>query len=243
MDAKIKFGLILKSVLKANSKTQKDIAKTLKVSQPYISNIIKGKNFISKHQFDTIKAILDIPPDELESMTRLYILSKTGESQLPAAADEASLVKPGTMQEVPVISFAQAATYEPALEPIDDFAVGCADHFELFKSEIKPGYFALDVEGDSMSPEFPHGTTLLVAGGEYPQRGDIVAAKLRSGQVVVKKYYRKNNIIYLESENPSGKNFEWHCKSDPNYIVWMYPVIEANINLRIRRWERHKSGY
>jgi SOS-response transcriptional repressor LexA len=156
-------------------------------------------------------------------------------------SDEAVPVKSEDIKEIPIISFAQAAGYEPALEPFDDFARGCSDNTAIFL-EAKPGCFALKVEGDSMSPEYPHGTILLVAGGEYPQRGDIVVAKLRSGQVVVKHYHRQNNIITLESENPDGKNFQWHCKEDPGFIQWMYPVLEVTLKLRNRRWERHKAG-
>lgn len=146
----------------------------------------------------------------------------------------------GNMTAVPVINAAQAACYEPALEPIDDFAKGCSDETAVFASEIKEGYFALQVEGDSMTPNFPDGTVLLVAGGEFAERGDVVVAKIReTGQVVVKKYSRRNNIIRLESINPKGQNFEWNCKENPGFIQWMYPVLEANINLRKQRWANH----
>jgi SOS-response transcriptional repressor LexA len=158
------------------------------------------------------------------------------------ATDEAVPVKYGELNDVPVLSFAQAAGYEPAIEPFDDFARGCSDETALF-TETRPGFFALRVEGDSMSPEYPNGTILLVAGGEYPQRGDIVVAKLRSGQVVVKGYSRKDNVISLESENSSGMNFTWHCKEDPGFVTWMYPVIEVTLKLRNRRWERARNGF
>jgi phage repressor protein C with HTH and peptisase S24 domain len=106
---------------------------------------------------------------------------------------------------------------------------------------VKPGYFALRVEGDSMCPDFPPGTVLLVAGGEYPQRGDTVVAKIRSnGQVVVKLYHRKDNQISLESIHSSGKNFEWSCKDNPGFLDWMYPVVEANIDLRAKRWQANR---
>jgi SOS-response transcriptional repressor LexA len=156
--------------------------------------------------------------------------------------DEAVAVKRGDLRDVPVLSFAQAAGYEPAIEPFDDFARDCSDETAMF-TESRPGFFALRVEGDSMSPEYPNGTILLVAGGEYPQRGDIVVAKLSTGQVVVKRYSRKDNVIKLESENPSGMNFSWHCKEDPGYVLWMYPVIEVTLKLRTRRWERTRNGF
>ncbi|MFA6100794.1 MAG: XRE family transcriptional regulator [Victivallaceae bacterium] len=158
------------------------------------------------------------------------------------ADDEAVAVKRGDLRDVPVLSFAQAAGYEPAIEPFDDFARDCSDETAMF-TEARPGFFALRVEGDSMSPEYPNGTILLVAGGEYPQRGDIVVAKLSTGQVVVKRYSRKDNIIKLESENPNGMNFSWHCKEDAGYVLWMYPVIEVTLKLRNRRWERARNGF
>ena len=169
-----------------------------------------------------------------------------GKTRKPRAVargnDEAVAVKRGDLLDVPVLSFAQAAGYEPAIEPFDDFARDCSDETAMF-TEARPGFFALRVEGDSMSPEYPNGTILLVAGGEYPQRGDIVVAKLSTGQVVVKRYSRKDNIIKLESENPSGMNFSWHCKEDPGYVLWMYPVIEVTLKLRSRRWERTRNGF
>ena len=94
-----------------------------------------------------------------------------------------------------------------------------------------------------MSPVLPDGTFVYIAGGEYPERGDLVAAKIReTGQVVVKKYHRKDNIITLSSINPSGVNFEWHTKEQFGYVEWMYPVIEYTVQARKQRWERHKNG-
>ncbi len=147
------------------------------------------------------------------------------------------------MHEAYVISFAQAASFDPAIEPIDCYAKDCGEETAVFANEVKPGYFAIKVEGDSMCPDFPPGTVLLVAGGEYPQRGDTVVAKLRgNGQVVVKSYQRKDNIIRLESVNSSGKCFEWDCKDNPGYLDWMYPVLEANIDLRAKRWQERRPS-
>ena len=145
------------------------------------------------------------------------------------------------LHEATVISFAQAASFDPAIEPIDCYAKDCGEDSAIFANEVKPGYFAIKVEGESMCPDFPPGSVLLVAGGEYPQRGDTVIAKIRSnGQVVVKTYLRKDNIIQLESINPSGKNFEWNCKDNPGFLDWMYPVLEANIDLRAKRWQERR---
>lgn len=156
---------------------------------------------------------------------------------------EVALVEQSRLKQIPIMGFAQAAGYDPALEPIVDFVRNNSDETAEFLIDgPTDGYFALTVDGDSMSPEYPHGTRLLVAGNEYPQRGDVVVALLRTGQVIVKDYWRKNNIITLSSENQNGQNFEWNCKEDPGYILWMKPVIKVELDLRRRRWERTQAG-
>jgi SOS-response transcriptional repressor LexA len=75
------------------------------------------------------------------------------------------------MHEVPVIGLAQAAGFDPALEPFEAYARGCGEETAFFATEPKDGYFALKIEGRSMEPEFPDGTLILVAGGDFVQGG------------------------------------------------------------------------
>ena len=182
-------------------------------------------------------AFADRPLNKTFFQAREDVASYGGASSAPIAEATAA----SELHEATVISFAQAASFDPAIEPIDCYAKDCGDETAIFANEVKPGYFAIKVEGDSMCPDFPPGSVLLVAGGEYPQRGDTVVAKIRSnGQVVVKTYQRKDNIIRLESINSSGKNFEWDCKDNPGFLDWMYPVLEANIDLRAKRWQERR---
>jgi SOS-response transcriptional repressor LexA len=252
---KQKFCSFFKKLLDDSHITQTELAKMFGVTQPAISKMLGAKSMPSTEQLQKLSA--RISEEQYKELIFFYSKAKYDEFSLNDFNDfigglavELSKNIPGKvhevkisedLHEVPVISFAQAAGYEPALEPFDDFARDCSDEKALFRN-IKPGYFALDVDGDSMSPEYPHGSILLVAGGEYPQRGDVVVAKLRDGQVVVKTYSRKDSVIKLQSENPDGMNFSWNCKEDPGFVQWMYPVIEVTIKLRTRRWERVKNG-
>jgi SOS-response transcriptional repressor LexA len=148
------------------------------------------------------------------------------------------------LNEAPVLNFAQAAGYDPAFEPIDDYALNCACETALFDCEVNPGYFALRVDGESMSPVLPDGAIVYVAGGEYAQPGDLVVAKIRdSGQVVIKKFLRSEESIFLKSINPDGQNFEWGVKENP--LVWIWPVIEYTVKARKQRWEKckRKQGF
>ncbi len=169
-----------------------------------------------------------------------HLRRRGGSARLaPESMEEASLGAAGAMREVPVIGLAQAAGFDPALEPFEAYARGCGAETALFATEPKGGYFALRVEGSSMDSEFPDGTLILVAGGEFVQNGDIVAARIReSGQVVVKRYRREGDLLRLESLNSRGAVYEWDCRFERGYLEWMHPVVEAKVDLRARRLVR-----
>ncbi|OGV31747.1 MAG: hypothetical protein A2020_05505 [Lentisphaerae bacterium GWF2_45_14] len=190
----------------------------------------------------------DVWHEKLYPLLRPYLhYRERSPAQDPVGGEEIAVYKSEvssgvTLFEVPVLNFVQAAGYDPAFEPIDDYAYNCSSETALFDSEMKTGYFALKVEGDSMSPVLPDGTIVYVAGGEYAQNADLVVAKLReSGQVVIKKFARKENSICLNSINPDGKSFEFDPKQNP--LVWMWPVIEYTVKARQQRWEklRHRT--
>ncbi|OGV51295.1 MAG: hypothetical protein A2X49_03785 [Lentisphaerae bacterium GWF2_52_8] len=192
----------------------------------------------------------DVWYEKLHPLLKPYLPSP-GISKTPpywafsySSQSQAELSSAKNMSSVPIISFAQAAGFDRILNPIDDFARDCADDFAHFACEIKKGYFALRVEGDSMSPEFCHGTVLLVAGGEYCQAGDISVAKITgNGQVVVKKFMRHGDLFRLESINPTGQSFEWNRENDRNFVEWIYPVVEAKIDLRRNKTAKADEQY
>jgi len=88
------------------------------------------------------------------------------------------------------------------------------------------------VDQENAAPEFAHSAVLLVAGEEYPVHGDMVVAKLRTGEVITKYYWRKDDVVHLQSKDSDIDNFVWHYHEDPGYVQWMYPVIEVNLKLR-----------
>lgn len=146
-------------------------------------------------------------------------------------------------RRVPIMGNAQAAGYEPAFEPLTDWVAGFDGETTGWPEEdpYEPGFFCLRVDGDSMLPDYPPGTTLYVAAGTFPERGDIVVARLADcGEVVVKEYHRRNGIVELRSTNPAGKSYVVDTKAEPGRIIWLWPVLEARINLRRQRWEKKK---
>jgi len=142
---------------------------------------------------------------------------------------------------VPLIGFAQAAGYEAALQPLDDFIADIGDEHVIFP-QSREGDIALRVDGDSMLPWYPPGTILLVRPGEFPERGDIVVAKLYTGDIVCKRYGRRNSIITLEALNPDGVTYTWNTKTEPGKVLWMWPVVASIRDERRIRWEAVKNG-
>ena len=147
---------------------------------------------------------------------------------------EAAPLKTQKFRAVPVLTFAQAAGFEPALEPLCDYLREASDRSQIF-FDVPDTYFALEIQGNSMEPDYPHGSIALVAAGEFPERGDIVVAKLSTGQVVIKEYHRRNGVITLSSRNPEGQTFEWNIKEQPGFIQWMFPVVQVIISPRSQR--------
>lgn len=159
------------------------------------------------------------------------------EAKLRAILGDRLPAKPGghavRWENVPVLGMASAAGYDPAAEPIEDYAIGQADEYSTWPTEhVRPGVFCLRVDGDSMSPEYPDGTLLLVSGTELPQPGDVAVARLGGGEVVVKTYAREGSVVRLTSINPQGRSYQIDLRTDPHGLTWIYPVRHALLNYR-----------
>ena len=100
---------------------------------------------------------------------------------------EATPLPISALKKVPIISIASAAGFDPVYDPFDDLLTGSIG--DAYFSDVKPGMVAIQVEGDSMTPLLPNGSKLLVSTSEFPQRGDIVVARLKDIGIVVKKYH------------------------------------------------------
>lgn len=146
---------------------------------------------------------------------------------------------PGTgtgLREVPVMGLLQVAGFDPAIESFDAYARSRSKDTALFATEPDKGCFALRVEGRGLEPEFPEGALLLVAGGEFAEDGDIAVARIReNGQIVVKRHSRMGAKMRLEPLNGQGASYEWDKGAGRGFLEWMHPVVEAKVDLRVRR--------
>ncbi len=138
----------------------------------------------------------------------------------------------------PLATFTEILGFDSTLESASAYAKRQGERFAFFANSVKDSYFALKVDSSDLCPMFPIGTVMLVAGGEYAQDGDIVVGKLRNpGSVILCKYTRSEDAIQLTPLNGKKKSMQWNNKDNAENMVWLYPVLEININLLNRKWE------
>ena len=142
----------------------------------------------------------------------------TARHEVKVPSDTAAMLK------VPVIGFAAAATANPAIMPIAEFANEYADDYQAFPL-AQPGDFCLVVSGDSMLPLYPEGTRLLCRSCR-PQHGQRVVAVLGSGEVVFKVFAEKDDKFCLFSINDDGADFVF-SKTDYGAVRAIYSIIES----------------
>jgi len=232
---------VRRAILKAISDvgTQRKFAEIIGVAPSTISYWIAGQaeNIRHAHWVKINELLNNRYPDLVitdEMGNKTIVEMKT----TPYDADNVSRPDPDEYTRVPVLGMAAAAGFAPAVEPLDDYVTGCGADTHKFAGDFSENAFALRVDGQSMSPFLPNGTLLLVDPGAPVQPGNIVVARLSDhGEVICKRYYRKNGEISLESLNEDGKDYVIDIRRDPTRIVWMYPVRRAEIDLVNQQWQ------
>ena len=100
---------------------------------------------------------------------------------------EASNVTPAPIgtRMVPLISYVQAGYWTEATDPA---TVGDGFEYLLTDQELSGSAFALQIEGDSMLPQFKPGDRVIVDPEICPQPGDFVVAMNGGHEAPFKKY-------------------------------------------------------
>ena len=165
---------------------QGELARRLEVSAATMTNWLNGKHGITKKHAAAI-----------EYICRNYATK-------PRVSDVRPITSAGI--EVPLISSAAAATCNPGLMPLLDCVTQYSEEKVVFK-QAKPGDFAIEVTGSSMSPWYPDGTLLLVRPYQDLRNGQRVVVVLDEGEILFKIYAEKGDKICLFSIDGDGKDF------------------------------------
>jgi len=210
----------VKAARKHAGLTQRELAKAARVEQPLISQLETGKTLKSAHIAQIAKAC---------RVSAIWLASGEGEMVPPLRNADGSInldkpwenlpepsnVAPASqderpMRSYPVISDVVAGDWA---ESCDNHQPGDADEWiESDKRAGECGYW-LNVNGDSMLPNFPHGSRILV----QPEGFDLVSGKFyvaliyepgHRRETTFKQYVRDSGIEYLRPLNNDFRTLE-----------------------------------
>ena len=212
----------LKPALDAKKWGIQQFADAIGVSYQAVVKVRDGGSFGSKNNIKAANA-LGLNPGWLA----------TGEGQKAAAFDTNVRPAPPGMRTYPVISKIQAGKVKEMVypyEPGDGFAV------EFGEDDASPWAFYLEIEGDSMLPEFKPGDRVLIDPEVQPRPGDFVAARNTKQEATFKKYRVRGidesghevfELVPLNNDYPV-------LRSDERHLVVIGTMIEHRRKFRRR---------
>ena len=141
----------------------------------YISQLLHGHRNMGEKAARKLEAQLGWPP----------LMMDHGGAAAPTRFEANVSAATRGLRQVPRISFVQAG---PWREVDDPYAPGAAEDYLLTDLELGPHAFALTIHGDSMTPEFREGDTIIIDPSVKPAPGDFVVAKNDQEEATFKKY-------------------------------------------------------
>ena len=166
-------GRRLARLRKAKGLSQARLAELAGFSgQGAIGNIERGIRDYGATIID-IARVLDTTPEYLRM-----------EDGAPAKTSNIAPARIGA-RRIPLISYVQAGLWNEVSDP---YPVGEADDWLLTDLDLSENAFALEIEGNSMLPEFKPGDRVIIDPTISPRPGDFVVAKNGNEEATFKKY-------------------------------------------------------
>jgi SOS-response transcriptional repressor LexA len=112
--------------------------------------------------------------------------SSNGKQENPGAIFDLNVKSSALgMRIVPVISYIQAGQLTEISDP---FSPGQGFATEICDDDLGPSAFALEIDGESMLPDFRPGDRIIIDPDIVPNPGDFVVAKNGADEATFKKY-------------------------------------------------------
>lgn len=215
------FGLRLKAARKAAKMTQAELAKKVGIGQSTIAELEKTGNGSS--HVPVIAAAL--------KCSALWLA--TGDGSMKDGFDQNVSPAPLGMRPYPVISHVQAGALKEIAVP---YGPGDGFDVEYGDDDASQWSFFLEIEGDSMLPDFRPGDRVLIDPDVSPNPGDFVAARNTKQEATFKKY-RVRGIDESGHEVfelvPLNDNYPV-LRSDERHLVVIGTMIEHRRKFRRR---------
>lgn len=194
--------------------TQAAFAERLLVSRDYISQIENGREPGPRlvQQLELLEKVGIVPADRVGKMGDAAVVHALREEPAAYMAERAVAA-----HQVPVVSWARAGSAAAYDEIPRDW------QRTVYTTCSATHAFAIEIEGDSMVPDFRAGDIVVVMPEQEPRNHHPVVAKLKSDGVVLKILNlsgRDGRTIRLSSLNPAYQPIDYA----PEDFHWMYPV-------------------
>lgn len=170
-----------------------DLARLTGTQKSTIRNIEEGHSGATESILKLLSTHLDLPLDEIMGGSDYAHFSGSGRTY---GAEANIATEPGVKARViPLLSWAQAGT----TEAWDDVY----EHEGFIGFNVRdPKAVAVQIRGDSMSPQFPQGTIAIVYPTWEAKTGDLVIARLNDGTVMFKRLHVDGDNYTFISLNP-----------------------------------------
>jgi SOS-response transcriptional repressor LexA len=183
-----------------------------------------GSSRASEKMIDAIcRELPDLSKEELMGGSDHPLIF--GETEATYGLKPQITLPPGTKgRYVPLLSWAQAGALDAG--HVDD----AYDYTAVLALDVHdPRAFALEIRGNSMSPEINEGDRAIVCPTWQPHPGDTVIARTIHGDVYCKLLSKRTgDHLVLASHNSAHPPIE--LSNDE--IAWLYPVGQVTKNLR-----------
>lgn len=208
--------------------SQSELARRIGVKPQAVQAWEALKNGPTRKRIQLIAKELNISPQWLEfgseASSPLTLLEGKSSQKEPTTH-----IHPSQLKQIPVVGTTQGGP-DRHWEELG-YPTGWGDEYAVIESD-DPHAYLLRVEGDSMSPRINAGEYVLVEPSFEAKPGDIVVAKLTSGEVML-KYFRADygEEVALESHN-HGFTLKTVRKSE---IVFMHQVSGTLFRRKIKK--------
>ena len=227
---------LLARKMREHNLTQTEVAHRAGIRQPSIAALCSGESRTTRH------------PEELAAAIRVPVAWVLAANRGARPWRDEDVVEsgqcatdlrpaPADTRQIPIISYIQAGRFSEAVD-----AYACGGGFgSVFvdaglAGRLSPYAFALQVEGDSMRPDYNPGDIVIIDPDLVPRPGDVVVAKLdREGSATLKKFRDRGldasgvRVIELVPINDDYPSLILDA-NNPGRIVG--PVVELRKRLR-----------
>jgi len=170
-----------------------DVARLTGHQKSAIRNVEEGHTRASEKLLRLLAKHLDLPIEELMGGSDYPHITGAGRTM---GAEANVKTEPGVVPRViPLLSWAQAGT----TQAWDDVY----EHEGFTGYNVRdPKAVAIQIRGDSMSPQFPQGTIAIIYPSLEAKSGDLVIARLNDGTVMFKRLHVDGDHYTFISLNP-----------------------------------------